>query len=561
VEQESRKNLTQGDNPESTGPDRPLNPKGIPSDSGEPIAHRPSADQDTYGLASETDGSTEPNSVSPQPQTAAKPTEPVSPAKSKSIAQSAEAASPDDTGIAEWTKYGQFAAPYWLASAVFHLVLLIVLALMFLPVQQDDGITLTTEIFAEKEGQQLEVEAPLMGDQSADEVILTPETLPEVLDPFAEPSASKFDLLEEMTARETVRSQIGLALAGREEGSRKALLGAYGGTATTESAVQLGLKWLARNQLRSGAWSLSGPYTGGALQDSPSAATSMALLAFLGNGHTHQSGTQYSSVVKLGINQLLKMQDVDGCFFTSGGHSHRFYAHAQATIVVCELLAMSKDSSLRDPAQRAVKYLLDTQDPELGGWRYSPRAGSDLSVTGWVVMALQSARMAGIEIPSPQLILIEKFLDSASREDGARYSYLSAGSPRLSMSAEGLLCRQYLGWAQKDKRMVRGTERLVFPENLINYRNPDVYYWYYAAQVTHHMGGEIWKKWNTVMRQAVPENQVKKGREAGSWSPSGDSSFDMAGGRLYVTCLSIYMLEVYYRHLPIYESVYNLPIE
>ena len=25
------------------------------------------------------------------------------------------------------------------------------------------------------------------------------------------------------------------------------------------------------------------------------------------------------------------------------------------------------------------------------------------------------------------------------------------------------------------------------------------------------------------------------------------------GGRLYTTCLSIYMLEVYYRHLPIYN--------
>jgi len=28
-------------------------------------------------------------------------------------------------------------------------------------------------------------------------------------------------------------------------------------------------------------------------------------------------------------------------------------------------------------------------------------------------------------------------------------------------------------------------------------------------------------------------------------------------GRLYVTVLSIYMLEVYYRHLPIYANVYS----
>jgi hypothetical protein len=55
------------------------------------------------------------------------------------------------------------------------------------------------------------------------------------------------------------------------------------------------------------------------------------------------------------------------------------------------------------------------------------------------------------------------------------------------------------------------------------------------------------------MRQAVPEAQVKKGPESGSWDPDGDK-WGSYGGRLYVTCLSIYMLEVYYRHLPIYSG-------
>ena len=54
------------------------------------------------------------------------------------------------------------------------------------------------------------------------------------------------------------------------------------------------------------------------------------------------------------------------------------------------------------------------------------------------------------------------------------------------------------------------------------------------------------------MRQAVPTAQVKTGNDKGSWSPAGDR-WGAHGGRLYVTCLSIYMLEVYYRHLPIYK--------
>jgi hypothetical protein len=63
----------------------------------------------------------------------------------------------------------------------------------------------------------------------------------------------------------------------------------------------------------------------------------------------------------------------------------------------------------------------------------------------------------------------------------------------------------------------------------------------------------IWKEWNEKLRQEVPAHQVRKGPEEGSWDPQGDV-WGGHGGRLYVTCLSIYMLEVYYRHLPIYSA-------
>ena len=65
--------------------------------------------------------------------------------------------------------------------------------------------------------------------------------------------------------------------------------------------------------------------------------------------------------------------------------------------------------------------------------------------------------------------------------------------------------------------------------------------------------GPDWQKWNAVMRQLLPEHQEKTGAERGSWDPNGDRWGD-AGGRLYVTCLSLYTLEVYYRHLPIYRK-------
>jgi hypothetical protein len=68
----------------------------------------------------------------------------------------------------------------------------------------------------------------------------------------------------------------------------------------------------------------------------------------------------------------------------------------------------------------------------------------------------------------------------------------------------------------------------------------------------HHMGGEDWKRWNRLMRQRVPEAQIKEGPERGSWGPI-DDRWGLHAGRLYTTCLSVYLLEVYYRHLPIYK--------
>jgi hypothetical protein len=122
----------------------------------------------------------------------------------------------------------------------------------------------------------------------------------------------------------------------------------------------------------------------------------------------------------------------------------------------------------------------------------------------------------------------------------------------MAMTAEGLLCRQYLGWNRNDERLVKGTGVLL--ENPIDADSPNVYYWYYATQVLHHMGGQSWNDWNNVMRDVIPRLQETEGKERGSWELQRDPWADGAG-RLFSTCLSLYMLEVYYRHLPLYDQI------
>ena len=344
-------------------------------------------------------------------------------------------------------------------------------------------------------------------------------------------------------------------LAGRKLGKKEVLCKAYGGTNKTEAAVAQGLRWLAAQQQHSGLWNLKGPYVDGSGSENPESASAMALLAFQGAGYTPASDSAkgvYGPVLRRGWGALTKRMDKDGRFFHAGDAppSHQLYTQAQCTIALCELYAMTGDAEYYDAAQKAVDYCVRIQAPE-GGWRYNPGEDSDMSVTGWFVMALQSARMGGIKVPSPVFERITNFLDQVARDDGSRYAYQIRAGATLPLSAEGLLCRQYLGWPHDDPRLNAGVKYLLANKPAWDKRN--AYYWYHASEVLHNMEGVPWQKWNEEMRTLLPAHQEKRGNERGSWDPKGDRWGD-AGGRLYVTCLSIYILEAYYRHLPLYQQ-------
>ncbi len=439
-------------------------------------------------------------------------------------------------------------------SLVFHTALIVLLGLIYVAKDLPRSIALDAT-FAETLGQQLEDDklqsASIEALQVKDPVYAL-DSLP-ADDPLARPPDITPRLDGFLSSDPVSALSIGLALTGREKGMKQALLAKYGGTATTEAAVGRALEWLARNQLRDGSWSLKGPYNDGAYAENKTAATAMALLAFQGAGHTHQAG-KYHEQVRRGWRALLKMQDKDGNFYHGDEDGHRLYSQAQAMIAVCEIYGMTQDSMFRGPAQKAVDYAAKIQAPE-GGWRYRPGQDTDTSVTGWFVMGFQSALMAGLQVPDSTLQHVSKYLDTVAVEDGSLYKYQPIRrGPSISMTAEALLCREYLGWGRQDKRLTLGAQYLL--ESKVDWQQRDVYYWYYATQVLHHLGDPYWDPWNLVMRKELPAHQVLEGTERGSWPPDGDH-WGPHGGRLYVTCLSTYMLEVYYRHLPIYT--YRLP--
>jgi hypothetical protein len=357
-----------------------------------------------------------------------------------------------------------------------------------------------------------------------------------------------------------VAPAVGMLLAGREAGRKEVLLGAAGGGDETERAVAMALDWLKKQQSqKDGLWSLTGPYDDEGSQENQLAATAMAILAFQGAGNTLTEGP-HRVVVARAWRSLLKAQQEDGSFDVGQvPMQHALYSHAQATMALCELYGMSRDPKLAEPAARAVAYCVAAQGPN-GGWRYEPGKPGDMSVTGWYMMALKTAEMAGMQVPAATFEGIGGFLDTVANGNGSRYGYRRdsplkpAGPVTAAVTAEGLLCRQYLGWPQKDPRLVEGLE-LLMAENRLNFESDtkDVYAWYYITQVAHHMEGEAWRRWNDRLREVLPREQVVKGKQRGSWDPSLDR-WGHIGGRLFVTSFCVYMLETYYRHLPLYAA-------
>ncbi|HVW36611.1 MAG TPA: prenyltransferase/squalene oxidase repeat-containing protein, partial [Pirellulales bacterium] len=271
-------------------------------------------------------------------------------------------------------------APPWAVSCIVHMLLLIILGLWYIaPESIHNGIFL--DVASPELGQQLiddSIDLP-MAEVDLDEAVVTPTDLAKVEDPFAEPKTEKVEvaLLGSKPIVEFDEPKIELALEGRQKGMKELLLNKYGGNGESNDAVALALKWLAKQQRKDGGWSLKGPYTSGAMGgDIPESATAMALLAFQGDGNTHKDGPFQKQVAK-GIYALLRMQGANGDFFQEGGRTNNwFYAHAQATMAVCELYGMTKDQDLREPATRAIQFLIESQDPNLGGWRYMPKSDS-----------------------------------------------------------------------------------------------------------------------------------------------------------------------------------------
>lgn len=470
--------------------------------------------------------------------------------------------------------------PAWLVSFLLHLIAILILAMIFFgdptASEFDEAITLSTFLdSSDREGGDVRIEDPI--DTLQDDVALAAKMVKgeiEIRDNVVQAAKdalelrvdpqSQMRLPELSTVRKNITTNVGhsMSFAARDPRVRAEIVEKEGGTNLTEASVSRGLRWLASVQNDDGSWSLkdySRSDRSGNKGDSMG--TALALLPFLGANQTHEFGI-YKKNVAGGLRWLLENQKENGDLRGNTTSQAGMYAHGQATIVLCEALALTGDRQFFDPVQRAINYIEAAQH-RAGGWRYRPGQAGDTSVFGWQMMALQSARAAGmdVEINPMTFTRADNFLDTVSSQprrgdkllSGAAYGYQPRREATDVMTAEAILCRMYLGWRKDDPRMKSAVNWLV-QENLPSSKDQNLYYWYYGTQVMHHYGGDPWQKWNQRVRTLLIESQNRRGRYPGSWSPD-DYEWGEKGGRIYTTAMAVCTLEVYYRHLPLFKQL------
>lgn len=333
----------------------------------------------------------------------------------------------------------------------------------------------------------------------------------------------------------------------RQKENRDRVLKRLGGSDETEAAIGRALDWFSAHQEDDGRWSCR---RHGGEDGHDNAMTGFAMLCYFGWGARHDQAGPYQEPLTRAVNWLAGRVGKDGDL--TGGQKNGMYDQGIATMALAEAYGLTQDPALYEPLRRATMFIIRAQNEDHGGWRYRPGStDGDTSVVGWQVMALTSARMAGIRVPEEPFDRARKWLDrvAGGRHRGL-YGYTS-GKATHTMTAEGMFCQQLMGLRPEDRRMIEAAEYL--KTSLPDPRRPAFYYWYYGCLSLYQHQGPAWEMWNQEMKKTLLGMQVRKGAGAGSWPAKGQ--FAPRGGVVMSTAMATLSLEVYYRYLPMYHPI------
>ena len=350
----------------------------------------------------------------------------------------------------------------------------------------------------------------------------------------------------------------------------------------TQAAVMSALLWLKNHQSPDGNWDCDAfsdrckknKCSGAGQAPHDAGVTGLALLCFLGANETTQEGS-CKETVKNGLKYLISIQQPDGCFGERASQ-HFMYDHACAALAMAEAYGMTQTKAFKEPAQKGVNFIMQSQNP-YSAWRYAspPDGSNDTSVTGWMVMVIKSARLAGLTVDEASLTNAMQWINEMTDPGTGRTGYTDVGGlpSRLtelmtqfpaerseSMTAVGVLVRVFAGHtAEEDPLILKGADLMALKPPKWDTATGDIdfYYWYYATLAMFQVGGPRFDKWNEALKTAVVDHQRVNPDEDeyGSWDPV--DPWSIAGGRVYSTAVNCLSMEVYYRYPRVFGATHK----
>ena len=331
----------------------------------------------------------------------------------------------------------------------------------------------------------------------------------------------------------------------RPDGSRSAQNSAMRNEITPEldEAVNRGLAYLVTEQGVDGSFG-SGRY------GKNIAVTALSCLALMADGNIPGRGP-YGENVRKGLEFVLSSSTETG-LLAADSTNGPMYGHGFAALFLGEVYGMTQgggettqSTRVHEALVKACRLIERSQNNE-GGWRYNPVPyDADVSVTICQIMALRSARNAGIEVPKETIDKAVEYVRQCQNPDGGFRYQLTSGFSAWPRSAAGVASLYYAGIYQDDA-IERGQNYLISQALPGATNAPGAHYFYghyYSVQTMYLAGGEYWARWWPAIRTELTDRQQKDG----SWA-------DPSVGPAYGTAMALIILQMPKRFLPIFQK-------
>jgi hypothetical protein len=365
-----------------------------------------------------------------------------------------------------------------------------------------------------------------------------------------------------------------------------------------EDCVDRALAWIASSQAADGSFPTR--------QEAQPAVTSLCVLAFLSRGHQPGFGP-YGAQMDRAIDFVLSCQKPDGLFdyeptnlsgeegqiaqipqqgfgIARGGvgrnASAATYNHAIAGLMLGEVFGhvdARRTKEVKAAIEKALQFTHELQtrpkaEDDKGGWRYLRLQGlnaadSDLSVTGWHLMFLRSARNAEFNVPQQYVDEAMEFVHRCWVENDGLFHYTAPGRPQSASYSRGLMGSAIVSLAlagQHDspQALAAGDWLLSHPYQALGQRigSGDRFYYstYYCSQAAAQLGGRYWKGIYPPIAEILVRAQNADGSFPATTSAvgmgmRGGGSNEGMYGLDYTTAMAVLSLTPAYQLLPVYQ--------